>query len=99
MTEFLLALAGAAVAFAALMPLLKTGGQMIAAFMRRRQVLRYCAATGAQLCALLIAALLAASVSQGSGDAAMRVLAGVLMLATVYAANYLIQRTLLQDVL
>jgi hypothetical protein len=99
MTDFLMALAGAALAFAALIPLLKTGGQMIAAFMRRSHVLRYAVATGAQLCALFIAALLAASLSQGASEPSTRLLAALAMIATVYGANWLIHKTLLKDAL
>jgi membrane associated rhomboid family serine protease len=97
MTDFLLALIGAAIAFAALMPLLKTGGQTIAAFMSRQHVLTYCAATAAQLVALFVGALLAATLSRDSNDAMLRLGAAVAMLATVYAANWIIQRTLLKN--
>jgi CHASE2 domain-containing sensor protein len=99
MIDFLLALVGATIAFAALIPLLKTGGQTIAAFMRRQQVLRYSAATIAQLCALFAGALLAVTVSRDSNDAAFRLLAAVAMLATIYAADWLIYKTLLKDAL
>jgi hypothetical protein len=97
MTEFLTALAGAAIAFAALMPLLKAGGQMIAAFMRRTHALRYSAACFAQLCALFGGALLAVVLAQGSKEASLRLMGALLMLGTVYAGNWLIQRTLLKD--
>ncbi len=99
MIELITALAGAAIAFAALIPLLKTGGQMIAAFMRRSHVIRFCLATLAQLCALFGGALLAISVSQGSSEPWMRILSAVVLLATVYAANALIQKTILKGIL
>jgi membrane associated rhomboid family serine protease len=99
MIDFLLALLGAAIVFAALMPLLKTGGQTIAAFMSRHQVLRYSAATAAQMCALFAGALLAVTVSRDSNEVMPRLLAAVAMLATIYAANWLIYKTLLKDAL
>ncbi len=97
MIEFLIALAGAAIAFAALIPLLKTGGQMIAAFMRRTEVLRYSFACTAQLCGLFAGALLAVSIAQGSNEAPLRLLGAVLMLGTVYAVNWIIHKTILKD--
>jgi CHASE2 domain-containing sensor protein len=96
MIDFLIALGGAAIAFAALMPLLKTGGQTIAAFMQRSHVLAYTMAVLAQLCALFAAAMLAVLVTQQSNEPAMRLAAALLMLATVYAANWLIHKTLLK---
>ena len=99
MIDFLLALIGAAIAFAALMPLLKTGGQTIAAFMSRQHVLRYCAAVGAQLCGLFVGALIAASIAKDSNDAPLRLIAALLMLATVYAVSWVIHKTLLKDTL
>jgi hypothetical protein len=99
MIEFLIALLGAAIAFACLMPLLKTGAQMIAAFMRHQHIAKFSTAMLAQLMALFGGALLAISVSQGSQDPSLRLIGAVLMLATVYAANWLIQKTLLKDLL
>lgn len=99
MIDFLLAILGAAIVFAALMPLLKTGGQTIAAFMSRHHVLRYSAATAAQMCALFAGALLAVTVSRDSNDVMLRLLAAVAMLATIYAADWLIHQTILKDAL
>lgn len=99
MIDFLLAILGAAIVFAALMPMLKTGGQTIAAFMSRHYVLRYSAATVAQMCALFAGALLAVTVSRDSNDVMLRLLAAVAMLATIYAADWLIHKTILKDAL
>jgi hypothetical protein len=97
MIDFLFALLGIAIALASLYPLLRTGGGMIAAFMRRTLAIQYAIATFVQLAALFGAALLAAHVSEGSNGAEIRMLSAVLMLVVVYAVDYVVRKTILKD--
>jgi hypothetical protein len=97
MIDFLFALLGIAIALACLLPLLRTGGGMIAAFMRRTQVMQYAVATFAQLAALFAGALAAALISQDRTEPTVRFGAVILMLAIVYAADFAIRKTILKN--
>ncbi len=99
MIDFLLALLGIAIALACLLPLLRTGGGMIAAFMHRTQVMQYAIASFAQLAALFGGALAAALISQDRTEPIVRCAAVLVMLAIVYAADYIIRKTLLKNTL
>ncbi len=97
MIDFLFALLGIAIALACLLPLLRTGGGMIAAFMRRTHVLQYALATFAQLAALFGGALAAVFISQDHTELAARFGSVLLMLAIVYAADFAIRKTILKN--
>jgi hypothetical protein len=97
MTEFITALLGSAMALAALLPLLRAGGGMIAAFMRRTQVLRYCTATLAQLCGLFGGAFAAMLLAKDAASPSQRLLSAALLLGIVYAVDWAVRLTILKD--
>ena len=99
MIDFLRSLLGIAIALACLLPLLRTGGGMIAAFMRRTQVSQYALATFAQLAALFCGALGAVFISHDRTEPSARFGAVLLLLFIVYAADAVIHRTILNDML
>jgi hypothetical protein len=99
MLNLILAVLGAAVVFASLMPLLKSGGQTIAAFMMGREVLRHLTALLCHIIALVLGVFLAFLLVKSSDAPFDRLLAAMLMLATVYAANWLINKILFKHTL